>query len=258
MNNNRVPQLLVERLAKGELPEPKKTEVERRLAREPGGAERLSDIERSDRAILTELPPARFRATLETRTGARPGRSWTWGLVPAVGLAAAALVLLPQNDDAPLGGAPGVVDSERRGSEGAVGVEETRNKGPGSDLVVFRGQERLVDGAAAAEGDLLQLGYVAREPGFAVLLARDGWGVVTVLEPARSDQALPLEPSGTLQTFSSSYELDSAPDYERFFWVRSRERFSVAPVRRAVARWSEGEPLDLPEDFEQATFMVQK
>ncbi|MEO1332011.1 MAG: ActD-like protein, partial [Myxococcota bacterium] len=219
MNNKRVPQLLVERLAKGELPEPKKTEVERRLAREPGGQERLSEIERSDRAILTELPPARFRATLQKETRPRTRSVWTWGLLPAVGLAAAVFLLLPESDDAPLGAAPAIREPEPRRSESAPRAEATRNKGPASDLVVFRDQERLVDGAQAVEGDVLQLGYVAREPGFAVLVARDGWGVVTVLEPARSDQALALNPTGTLQTFSSSYELDSAPDYERFFWV---------------------------------------
>ena len=148
---------------------------------------------------------------------------------------------------------------------------EDRVKGndglPPPRLYVYRhrtgGDQRLPDGARAARGDLLQLAYRSRGGGYGVLLSIDGRGKATLHWPEKSDNgAAKLQPADEVRV-PSSYELDDAPAFERFFFVRAATPFSVATAIEA-ARALAAQPsartqsLALPPGFEQISLALDK
>jgi hypothetical protein len=134
-------------------------------------------------------------------------------------------------------------------------------------LYVYRhrtsGNERLRDGARVTRGDLVQLAYRSRAGGYGVLLSIDGAGKVTMHWPEKNDGA-----AATLQTrdeflLPSSYELDDAPAFERFFMVHAAAPFSVATAMdaaRALAAQpsARNQRLALPPGFEQISLALDK
>lgn len=238
----RVPDLLVERLRLGELPEARAEALRARLAREPGGPERLAELDADDAATLLAHPPATMAAAIEARAGHAPRRaSWLRPLaiaVPAAAVAALALmVALPGEGPAP---AP----TKTPAPGGAQLDQGIRYKGD-ARLLIYRkdhGGERALDnGAEAAEGDLLQLSYISAGAEHGVVLSIDGSGVVTRHHP-ESGNRTDLEGGGEV-ALPHAYELDDAPRFERFFFVTSASPLDVEAVlsaARALAR--DGDP----------------
>jgi len=254
---DRVPQLLVEQLALGELDPDRARAVEARLATEPGGPERLAALRADDQAILALHPPERVATAIEARArvaraqrpARRPVSSW---LVPTLSAAAtAAIVLLivrPGAGPDPLHpvSPPDTPDT----------LEPTRAKGPTAPrLAVFLEHddraERLVPGAAVAPRDRLQLGYMANGAAHGVLVSIDGRGAVTLHYPATAAGDTTLAPEGEV-VLPYAYELDDAPSFERFLFVTSERPLSASDVvdaaRRLAASPDEGRigELDLP------------
>ena len=61
----------------------------------------------------------------------------------------------------------------------------------------------------------------------------------------------------------SSYELDDAPAFERFFLVRSDAPFDVGPIVAAARgprgrSGARGPPLPLPLSYQQASLLLEK
>lgn len=257
-HDKKTPDWLLERLALGELDAAAATDVRARLAAEGRDADaELAALTASNREILETLPPARLGAAIRERAsrarGARRG-SWVFGVpVLAAGVAALVLVARP-TPHAPLGH--------------EVVLEETTLKGD-PELHVYRrrgeGQERLGNGARATRGDLLQLAYFAGEGGnFGALLSIDGRGQVTVHWPeSNGGTAARLSAKGEIK-LPSSYELDDAPAFERFFLVTSPSPFVMSAVldaahalaARPTAARVQGLPL--PASFNQRSITVRK
>jgi len=163
-----------------------------------------------------------------------------------------------------------VLVMKRPGGDGPItaidpGPEQTEIKGdPG--LLVFRKREsrleRLSQGAHAAQGDQLQLDYV-HSAGYGVVLSLDGAGRITLhLPQAGTDAAVRLT-NGQVR-LPSSYELDDAPRFERFFIVTADAPFSAATVVDAARSLSHSSaaatgklPLP-PETFRQASIRIAK
>jgi hypothetical protein len=289
MEKRKVPELLIEKIVLGELPEAQK----RRLMADPDVVRRVRELERSNREILSMYPPdemsrrisgrlealasaqgpvatvERARSRDERRRSRRrddargsEARS-VFGLpplIPVAGFATVAVVtglllavLLP-------GGL-------RSGQATASVVEETRVKGLKPHLVVYHktesGAETLRENDAVAEHDVLQLGYVSGSKSYGVIVSIDGRGVVTLHFPTASATAGELELEGeSLLPFA--YELDDAPSFERFFLVTSPEPFPVNVVVGAAERLS-GAPekarraaLELPRKLEQTSIVLLK
>ena len=68
---DRVPDILVERLALGELPADQAESVRAALEAEPGGAERLAALALSNEAIHAQHPPRVVAAEVDRRNSAR-------------------------------------------------------------------------------------------------------------------------------------------------------------------------------------------
>jgi hypothetical protein len=259
---NKTPDWLLERLAHGELDAATAAQVRARLEAEGRAPdEEIAALLRADRETLEALPPAQVAAEVRRRAAQRPAPArralYTFGAVFAAGAAAFVLVARQPAVPPPASPAP---------------LEKTTWKGTplanGAQLYVYRhaadGDQRLLDGARAARGDLLQLAYATADTGFGVLLSIDGAGAVTQHWPEPgSTRAVALRSGGEVR-LPSSYELDDAPAFERFLLVRAGEAFDVAPVlaaaRALAARAPEARraPLPLPARFAQTSFLLEK
>ena len=256
-DRTKTPRWLLERLALGELDPKTAGEVRRRAAAAGEDLDAaLAELAASNAELLAQHPPARLVEAIRRRArpAPRPRRARVWLVAPIALAGALALVLLVR----PAGDHPATEP-----------LEVNTVKGPEpSHLVVYRhergGDRPLADGASAAEGDLLQLAYREKRAGFGLLLSIDGAGKVTLHWPDRpSTGAAPLETSGEAQ-LPSAYQLDDAPNFERFFLVTARQPFPVATVvdaaRTLAARPREARtsPLPLPTTFEQTSIALDK
>jgi Predicted transmembrane transcriptional regulator (anti-sigma factor) len=237
----RLPDLLLERYALGELSEAERSRVETVLSSDPAARARLDELEASSDDILDRYPGAEIAASIKRRmltssegsAGRRsaPGARFSRGL--GLSAAAVALVLVgavvarsflwaPSQDDMlrAKGGAPGLMIYKKTAGD----------------------PQLLADGDRAAKGDVLQIRYAAGAARYGVIVSIDGRGSITWHLPPSATSAMPsmpssresprLEESGAF--LGSAYELDDAPDFERFFIVSSGEAFDPAKVGAAL------------------------
>ena len=253
---DRVPDILVERLALGELPPGRAEAVRAELLAEPDGAARLAALAADDDASRAQYPPRVVAAEVDRRAGlARPRRrpflAWSGA---AAAVAVALVVWLAW---------PGVVGPpEPAGPGGPILDGGGRVKG---DPVLFvhrkspSGPDALASGASAQAGDQLQLSYLAGNAGYGVILSVDGRGAVTLHYPRDERASTALGHQGT-QSLPFSYELDDAPRFERFFFVTSDRPVDVVAVLDAARRIA-GDPrrrLELPSGLRQAEILLNK
>jgi hypothetical protein len=162
--------------------------------------------------------------------------------------------------------------------EQAENADETQIKGdlPASPrLLVYRqkparpagiaGSERVSDGARVSRGDLLQLAYdKAPEGAYGVLLSLDGAGRVTLHLPEEGARMSAALISLREIRLPSAYELDDAPNFERFVLVTSARPFAVAVALDAAgalakqAAAAETSPLLLGPDYGQTSVLLRK
>jgi hypothetical protein len=269
--NGAGPDLLLERVALGEATDEERRALQAKLAeRGEDLDERLAELRASDEEILAEYPAemmaARIDARLDERRKAkerearRPSRGgWYAGLgVLATAAVAAFLVLnLPGEQNT----GPVVAGDQYTDRNG----ETVRLKGAEPKLIVWRKSgeepERLKAGATAGEGDVLQLEYNAAGASHGVIASIDGRGVVTLHYPAAADGSTELDDG--VVALGHSYELDDAPDFERFFFVTSNESVDVARVTGALdalvasGKARAGQP-ELPDGTQHTDFAVEK
>ncbi len=261
MNKKRVvPDFFLEQLILGELPPEKEAEILRDLEAEPGGRDRLNRLRASDREILTVHPPESIAAEINRRlartrpeTRTRPARSRVWVLAPA--LAAAAVILFLVILPLERGPRPGIPGS-------GLAPSTTRVKGsPG--LIIYRkvpqGVEELSHGSRVRPGDVLQLSYLAAGAAYGLIISIDGRGAVTLHFPASPADPTALGEAGA-QPLPRAYELDDAPDFERFFFVTSDRPIKVETVLAAgrALGAEERNPLVLPDGLRQVDFLLSK
>lgn len=259
----RVPDLLLERYALGELPDEEKSRLERELKTDSETRARLDALRRSNAEILAAYPAEAAVARIEQRArlGAaaeRPVVRRTWPLFVPLSMAltaGAVAVVVLRPPPAP------------RSPEQA-GLEPTREKGLRPLLLVFakpqpgRQPAALSDGAAARPHELLQLGYVAAGRAHGVVLSIDGRGAATLHYPAGAGQPTRLDKGQVL--LSTAYELDDAPLFERFFFVTAAAPIDVAAVLESARRLASdlerarSGPLSLPAGLEQTSLLLIK
>ncbi|MCB9743589.1 MAG: hypothetical protein H6740_13395 [Alphaproteobacteria bacterium] len=252
----RTPELLVERLRRGELSAEQAAELRARLAEEPGGLERLDALAASDAEILERYPPRVVAAAVRQRQAAARRAPQVWLGLVGLGVAAAAAAALS------LGTGQPETASVQYPYAGAQVEEGVRLKGMDARLQLHRLEpdgevEPLVDGDHAQAGDRLQLGYIAAGEPFGAVISVDGRGVVTRHLPHGGDLAASLASSGA-HALGDSYELDDAPDFERFFLVVGPEPFELAPVLDAAEGLPADAPLALPEGLSSVSITLVK
>jgi hypothetical protein len=237
-NDSPVPDLLIERLALGELDPQRAADLRSRLEA-TGRLACLAEIERSNRAILAAHPPATVLAEVQRRLGeVRPSRARgprgalasSGGRLALAAAAAAAILALVAR--------PGPTPSERsRSSPPSEGQETIALKGLRPHLVIYRktpaGPARLTEASRIHAGETLQVAYVAAGRRFGVVLSQDARGSVTFHLPTGGTQAAALKDGGETAT-SHAFELDDTPGFERFVFVTADEPFSTPEVLDAL------------------------
>ena len=254
MKKHRVPDILIEQLLLGELPEARA----RQLREDPQVRARIAELQAANREILERYPPEvmakriGWRLEKERQAQARPARRWSLPrLAPAAGFAvlllAAGAVLVS------------VAPWRERG-------ELTRPKGY-PHLVIYRktgaGAEELAAGSGIRAGDVLQIGYVPAAKRYGVIFSIDGLGVLTLHFPPSAGAPSQLRPEGET-VLDYAYQLDDAPGFERFFLVTSDRALSVSDVLAAGRRLA-SDPrqarqgsLRLPAGLEQWSVLLNK
>jgi hypothetical protein len=258
-----IPDFLIEQAALGELSD---TELEA-LRSECDLEARIAVLEASNREILEAYSPAemadriRIRAQREEAASAGAGESGTRivkGLFRvALPLAAAAALFIAV-------GLPDLQDRQVPGSDAAFGV---RLKGLKPAMHIYRrsGDEvlRLEDRQQVRENDLLQISYIAAGSSYGVILSIDGRGTITLHHPDRPEGDQHLEPDGEY-ALPFSYQLDDAPDFERFYFISGSEEIPMKLVldeAERVAASRTGTWIDafrIPDTFTQESILLIK
>ena len=280
-----VPDLMLEKLVLGELPEGQARALRQRL--EQAGDERLEAIERSNAEILREHPPAEVAAAVrrrlarqgdeDARARTRPG--WLmWA--PAAAAASVLLVWWVGREGDPNGGTSdgSAVIAEADPREVPDPKSLSADEGGAPEQIFLKGDpvlsidrvhdgrpQRMSDRDAVAAGDLLQVTYNAKGAQQGVIVSIDGAGVATLHFPV-SELADPGLAHGGPIPLPESYELDDAPGFERFFFVTvdaARPRLDVAKVLDAARGLAAGEhaedgALALPEQWRQQSILLRK
>ncbi len=238
----RVPDLVLEKFVLDELPADRAEEIRALAAAEPEIAARIAEIRRSNTEILAQYPPERVALDVRARAGSAPAaandrKAWTAGLVGVVLAALAALVVLPNLRDGPP----------------PEGVEVTRNKGVlAPELVVLRkgagGTGRLGPADTIADGDRIQVGYLAGGARHGVIGVVDGTGAVAILHPRDADDR--LEAGGEIM-LPNALELDDPGGFLRVVLVADDVPVDADAVRLALESAAADEDparveLDLP------------
>jgi len=268
----KLPEWKIERYILGELPDEEMERIDRlRAENAEFDAEMGAKADRlhaSNQEILAKYPAEEMAARIRQRAGRsdrraedRKGKTHPFFALPEVifpaALAAAlGLFFLFSGQFAFLGLPGGAAGHSGNGAltaeggtsaqsgvptiQGLEGDTGIRLKGMEAGIQVFRkaGEEveMLESGAQAAEGDLLQLGFVAPEANYAVLFSVDGRDIVTLHLPVSALQSTELTEQQRV-LIDAAYRLDNAPDFERFYLVTSKSELEAAVVLEMVRNY---------------------
>ena len=261
-----LPDWLVERAALDEVGPASRGRIDRADSREL--ADRIAALRADNAAELAAHPAAAAMALIEGRIAlgtrqrvieGRQQRARWFGMLSfaAAGLVIAVLVGKRGTHEAPLDDVAPTVETP----------DDTRAKGP-ARLLAFRQvgnrAQQLGHDAMVQSGDLLQLRYKPVGQNYGVIASVDGAGVVTLHYPA--DEGAPPQATALAHkptTLPQAYQLDDAPNFERFFFITSDAPIdvqqSLASVR-ALARRSDSASaaLELPDGIRQWSLRLRK
>ncbi len=117
-------------------------------------------------------------------------------------------------------------------------VASIRTKGITSKLFVYVKRDgkiaELHHGDKAHEGELLQLQYSNFEYKYGMIFSIDGNGATTLHLPERQGHAATMDTNAKVSV-PHSYELDNAPQFERFYFVVSKQPFQTGDVLKHIA-----------------------
>ena len=273
MKEKKINQWALERYILDELPSEKIMEIKNRLHEDSNLKKEIEKLKKSNQNILNQyssdiiIPKILSRyekenSRSENKKGIRP--ILFKRLLYASPVLASALVLL-------------FIILHYRGNIGSsrqnIFTEDTRIKGMSSigltttHLMIHRRNndiiELLENGDKAKAGNLLQIAYVATRESYGVILSIDGNGMVTLHYPDSKNEATVLEQNRKV-LIGNAYELDDAPEFERFFFITSKSEINVDEIlerAETLAKKLEKakrEYLELPESFNQSSILLVK
>jgi len=252
----------LERYLLGELPQTRMEEIERLLRQDAELNAQLAALQKSNADILQAYPPERMIPDLQrkfqgvkSREETRPRSKAIRGLLYASPVLASALVFL----FIIVFKAPVSNDTRIKGTEA---IDMTK-----SQILIYRKAKDKVhlirNGDAAHERDLLQIAYVSAGDPFGVIFSIDGSGTVTLHYPEDRLGSTKLQPSGQVP-LNTSYELDEAPEFERFFFITAHAEINVIEILEQAERLAENPDrareaaLDLPKTYGQNSVLIKK
>ncbi|GEN11550.1 hypothetical protein SAMN05443572_10587 [Myxococcus fulvus] len=262
------PDWLLERIALGELSPDALADARARLEREPHGRARLARLEADSAQTLARHPPEDFAREVARRARTadvqreHAARYPGWhGLSMGLPVAASLVLLMLSAQPERVAEPPALMPARVELMEETVGIKGDAR------LLVYRqhdgSTELLADRTRARRGDLLQLSYLAGGRRYGTVVSVDGRGAVTLHHPTTLVGSTRLQ-KGDAVSLAHAYELDDAPDFERFFFVTSDSPIDVGLVlesARKLARQpteASTRPLPLPGTLAQTSFTLEK
>lgn len=223
-----IPDIILEQYVLGELSESKMSEIKKISESDSSIYRRINDIKTSNAEILAKYPPSLMcekisEAVLQAGKGNKT-KLLHFIPIPAIGAVAATILFLfifPIRIHHPsTSGTIGTISSVGTSTNTA---DVIRTKGGNSYLGIFRKTnsepEQLKDGSVAHEGDILQIVFQSTHP-YGVIFSIDGRGNVTLHYPDSGQSSTKIE-KGKRIFLEKAYQLDNAPEFERFFFIAS-------------------------------------
>ena len=226
----------------------------------------LAKLEASDAEILKKYKPSDIAAQIESRLQEKPEnkvRSFSAFKAlrySAVAAAAVLVLVLGFSLNRPVTDTGNYVQaSESLSTERIKGLKPTikiyRRTGDTAEILANRDK--------ASEKDLLQIEYIAGSFKYGVIFSIDGRGTVTLHFPTYSGVAAELDNNGAI-LLPYAYELDDAPDFERFFFVTGGSGFDLDEILDAAyelaskGQSARREFLDISDSYYQTTILLKK
>jgi hypothetical protein len=136
-----------------------------------------------------------------------------------------------------------------------------------TQIIIYRKSnseiELLKNRDQAKAGDLLQIAYIPAGKTYGVIFSIDGSGIVTLHHPESKSSSSTLKQEKK-NILSSSYELDNAPDFERFFFITAMEEIEVQSIIKKAEELAlsptsaKTKKLELPESYSQFSILLKK
>lgn len=249
MESNKVPDWLVERFLLGELPESKMKELEAELKVNADFREKIEQIKASNEEILNEYPYERMVPEIKDRLNAEKSgkgysiqaqktgyKRWLIAAPAIITVLVMIVIFLP------------VFKSNNEFPYRNIDPDTTRVKGDdvreveGPHLLIFRktdGSAELLKGESIIKAkDLLQIAYVNNRDSYGIILSIDGNKVVTLHYP-EDINSVPVLKKKEKVLLKSSYELDDAPGFERFFFISSEQKLDVGTIIKKAEEFAQ-------------------
>jgi len=266
MTNKRTKTWELERYLLGELPPSRMEEIAKLIQKNPEIKKEIEHLKQTNKEILKQHPPDTMLPEImkqyyeENRRQEQireKARSITVKrlLYAAPALVSALILLIVvffNNGTSP--------DSIRIKGEESLDFTMTQ-------IIIYRNSnsviELLKNGDRAEAGDLLQLAYIPAGKTYGVIFSIDGSGIVTLHYPeSKGDPSILKQEKKNL--LSKSYELDNAPDFERFFFITAMEEIEVqsiikkAEVLALSPASAKTKNLELSESYSQFSMLLKK
>jgi len=265
MNKETISEYYLERYALGELPDDEKEKIQKLSLSTPEISAALEEIKASDRDILALYPPQTIKAKLLTQKEQASKKPFPMRRVLVFSSAAIAICILVLIFPL-MKNKPQIITPSTKPDialvKGIPPVDLSHTQ-----LLVYRKiQDRveiLADGEKANSGDLLQLAYVTTKDTYGVILSIDGRGTVTLHLPESQEKSTKLE-SGKQFLLPSAFELDDAPNFERFFFLISESPIDVNSILEEVQNMAKNpnlfqrKSLALTGNFKQYSVLILK
>jgi hypothetical protein len=258
----------LERFLLGELPDERINEIEVRMKTDSKLKERIHVLKQSNEETLQQYkssdmtPKIEWRIKKEKANQKKRTKPFLtkrlFYSVPAISAALVILFFVFQNPNRDIN------FSLPNGTriKGTMNIDRSK-----PHLLVYRKNDKdvdlLQDGDEAKAGDLLQIAYGSANENYGVILSYDGNGTVTLHYPENgSDSALLGDQK--IVMLSLAYELDEAPDYERFFFVTSKSEIDVQGVMDTAKLLAQDsarariEKLQLSNSYSQYSVLLKK
>lgn len=236
MKYDQISDILLERYLLKELPEKRIRAIRKEIEQNPEIRQRLKKLEISNNEIMgrynSELVASeitrRYNAEKKEISRTDKNRQLKRYALPAFALATAAVVLIIF--------IPGLNNIYNTMTMKGT-TEITRIKGIKSGLFIYRKTnnhaEILHDGSKANENDLLQIAYLSTEDTHGIILSIDGRGTVTLHYPENSRASTALA-TNKKTLLASAYQLDDAPEFERFYMITSKKDINIGKILHAA------------------------
>lgn len=266
MGHETIPQHILERFLLGELPKSRIENIKNQIESDPELKHRLETLQSSNREILDEYPPHLISSQIANRSEAteepvdRKQKS-PFGLLRSLMYISPVLVtsVLVIFVALPL------IKNFQPGTNRTKGSTIVSPDTP--HLIIHRQTndkiEVLKNAQTVSPGDLLQIAYVSRQKPFGMILSIDGNGTVTLHFPYNPTDPTILDKNNRI-FLANSYELDDAPDFERFFFITSDHEFNVRKVVKMAEELGQQpekartERLQLEDSIQQYSILLIK